>query len=284
MLIRKNLPSTMTSLIQHQGFSKNDIGMISSCFAASYGWSKFAGAIISDRASSRKVFSWGLVLAGMCSLLFPLASSVKLACIVWFFEGITQGLGWPPCVILLKSWYPSSQIGRWWSLLATAGNIVSACIPLLVIFITSISHWTASYYLFGICGLSVGITVLFTIKDSPEDIGLVSFHEKKDKSGSQTDAHSAGESWYSVFFLADLWVVSAVYAILYVMNSTAWNWSQLYFVQEAGLSHAVAAACYSVYQIGAMAGNLTSGYLSDMFVTPVSLGASSSIMQCIRTA
>ena len=270
MLIRKNLPSTTTSLMQHQGFSRNEIGMISSSFAFSYGVSKFLGSIVSDYASSQKVFSIGLILAGLCSLAFPLAHSVTLACTVWFIEGLTQGLGWPPCVILLKSWYPPTHIGRWWSFLASAGNIVSAALPLLVIFISSVSQWSTTYYMFGLIALLIGVMVIFTIKDSPEDIGLVSFHTPKKEDVETGDSSSSMANWYAVFFIFNLWVVSFLYVIIYVLSHCMINWTQLYFVQGVGMSETKAAACYSMFQVGAIVGNLTSGLFSDMFITPVS--------------
>lgn len=276
MLIRLCLPSTITSLMHHRGFNHAQIGMITSSFAASYGVSKFLGSVVSDHASPHRVFSWGLILAGACSLAFPLASSIVLACGVWFLEGIMQGFGWPPCVILLKAWYPTSSIGRWWSLLSSAGNIAAASLPLLVIFITSVSDWSVTYYLLGACAFATGIVVKFTIKDSPEDIGFTSFGASSGKKDSDDNLESGSGaekpqgSWYAVFFIFNLWVVSLVYVILYLTSQSINNWTQLYFVESIRMSQTKAAACYSMYQVGSIVGNLGSGLVSDMFVTPVS--------------
>lgn len=265
ILIRMNFPSSITSLIEHQGFSRSDVGMIASCFAVTYGFSKFLGSVVSDHASPRLVFSRGLVLSGACSLAFPLAHTVTLACVVWFLEGIMQGFGWPPCVILLKAWYPPSQIGRWWSVLASAGNVMSAVLPLLVVFLTSISHWWMSYYMFGTCAIAMGVLVNFTIRNSPEDIGVANFNAMKEQKGEGN-----GGSWYKVFFVVDLWVVGVVYAILYLTSNCCFNWSQLFFIEEAGMSEREAAASCSMYQVGAVVGNISAGFLSDFLITPVS--------------
>lgn len=281
ILIRKNMPSTMPSLMEHQGFTRSDIGMISSCFAVSYGCSKFVGALVSDHVSPQKVFSFGLVMVGLCSLVFPLASNLMLACTVWLTAGIVQGCGWPPCVLLLKAWYPPSHIGRWWSLLSCSGSVVSAFLPLTVVFLTSTLHWSASYYIFGLYSVSMGILVLFTIKDTPKDIGLaLSFgsdstttKNKNENDASHSSAASLSQGkkgWYGVFFIFDLWVVSVVYIILNLVNYCALNWSQLYFVQMADFTETSAAACYSLFQVGAIMGNFIAGYISDLFITPVS--------------
>ena len=272
-LIRYNFLSTINSLILHQGFSRSDVGMISSCFSMSYGVSKFLASVISDHTSSHVLFSRGLILAGTCSLAFPLAHTVALACVVWLLEGVTQGCGWPPCVILLKAWYPPSQIGRWWSILGSAGNLISAILPLVIIFMTSIFHWSMSYYVFGVFAIAVGVLVNFTIKDTPGDIARKgSGAVTKDQAHKKSDGDKEGviRRWYTVFFIPDLLVVSAIYAILYFMHGSCTFWSQLFLVQEAGMSETQAAACFSMYQVGAVIGNIGAGSISDVFVTPVS--------------
>ena len=319
MLVRMTLPSTMSSLMQHQGFSREDVGMIASCFATSYGSSKFIVSVISDHASSRKVFSCGLILSGLCCSVFPMASRVVLlACGVWLLEGLVQGLGWPPCVVLLRSWYPPSQIGRWWSALSSGGSLIAALLPMIVIFITSIFHWSVCYYLFGFLSFSMGVLALFTIKDSPTDIGFGSIHqetlsknssceEKKDrrnmnpnhpkdgktpncfdvtiqtkkfkvKSGvlkcpnekDKSNKSPSKPSWYFVFIIPNLWMISGVYVILLLVSGCVLNWSQLYFVQEVGMAETSAAVCFSMFQVGAIIGSLVSGFISDLLVTPVS--------------
>lgn len=160
----------------------------------------------------------------------------------------------------------------------------------------------------------MGVLVLFTIRDSPTDVGVGSIHQevsykngtRKDLSNSVNSSHQKGSktnfpvetihaeecesiedfetqenpvrkdkstpkhSWYSVFTIPNLWVISGVYAILYLLSNCLLNWSQLYFVQEVGMTETSAAKCYSMFQVGAMMGNLVSGYVSDCLVTPVS--------------
>ena len=308
MLVRRTLPSSTSSLILHQGFSREEVGLIASSFASAYGVSKFLGAIICDHASPGKVFACGLLLSGACSVIFPNAWLVSLACAVWFIQGMVQGLGWPPCVILLKKWYPPSQIGRWWSILSSAGNITGALIPFIVLYLTSLVDWKFSFYLFGAVSLVTGMVVLFSVKDSPSDaIAMVTSEtrgtnylsdrlsnkddkstttskpstiagnaekkispENQDRSKPVENAVQKKGRWYSAFFVPNLWVVSVVYVLLYLVNSSSQNWSQLYFVQEVGMSEASAATCYSMFQVGAIAGNFVSGFISDLFITPVS--------------
>lgn len=267
-LCRKSLASSMPSIIQENGFSKDDIGFIVSSHALAYGVSKFFSAILSDYVSAKGMFSLGLGLSGFCCLLFPLTKSVPLCTAIWFVEGIVQGLGWAPCAKLLRTWYPPSQMGTWWSILSGAGNVAAGVSPIFFTYLSSVGSWRVSYYLVGSATSCLGLLVLITVKNSPNEVGIhTRFDSAKPDSEKKKNSPS---SWYDVFFLKDLWVASAVYAILYLLKNGVADWTQLYFIQHAKKPVTMAATCMSVLQIGGLVGNLVAGYISDLCVTPVS--------------
>ena len=267
MLVRKTLPSSMQSLIQHNIYTKDNIGMITSSFSLAYGLSKFTFSFVSDHVSPRRLFISGLLLTSFCCILFPVCNGVAMACVVWFIAGVVQGCGWAPCVILLKTWYSPSQIGTWWSILSAAGNIASALSPLIILYITTMSDWTVSYYLIGIITFVLGCVMVYTIKDSPEEIGIRSaFIQTKEKAAKSSKKEG---NWYSVFMIFDLWVVALIYASVYLVNYGVLGWMQLFLVEVAKKSDTVAAASVSVYQVGGMVGNITTGYVSDLLLVKV---------------
>ena len=274
---RKSFPSSTPNLISDNGLSKDDLGTISSSFAVAYGFSKFFNSILSDHVSARKMFSVGLVLSGLGCLLFPaaLSRSVPISAILWFMEGVIQGLGWAPCAKLLKVWYPPSQMGTWWSVLSSAGNIAAAISPLLITFLSSAFDWRISFLIIGATTITVGLTVLFTIKDSPSELGVkLTFQKTKAEEDVRVRTHKSTVQsslrWYSVLFYKDLWVAGAGYAVLSGVKNSVADWSLLYFMQVAGKPQAVAAACVGMMQIGGITGLLCTGYISDLVMTQVS--------------
>lgn len=271
---RKSFPSSIPNLIADNGLSKDDVGAISSSFAVAYGFSKFFNSLLSDHVSARKMFSMGLVLSGLGCLLFPVSTySVPLSATLWFMEGVIQGLGWAPCAKLLKVWYPPSQMGTWWSILSSAGNVAAGIAPLIITYISSMFDWRVSFYIVGGLTIILGTCVFFTVKDSPSDIGVeLTFQKQKTESGKSKETlttHSSPLKWYSVLFYRDLWVASVGYAVLYGVKGTIADWSLLYFMQTAGKPQAVAAACVGTMQFGAIVGLLCTGYISDLIMTPV---------------
>ena len=272
-LCRKAFPSSIPNLISDNGLSKDDVGAISSSFAVAYGFSKFFNSLLSDHVSARKMFSVGLVLTGLGCLLFPASTrSVPISATLWFMEGVIQGLGWAPCAKLLKVWYPPSQMGTWWCLLSSSGNIAAGASPLLITYISSTFNWKIGFYIIGAFTMILGLTVVFTIKDSPSDVGveLVFQSTKTDGLVKQQSTEHSNIQWYSVLLYKDLWVASVGYALLSGVKTSVADWSLLYFMQVAGKPQAVAAACMGTMQCGAVVGLLCTGYVSDLVMTRVS--------------
>ena len=272
-LCRKSFPSSTPNLIAEAGLTKDDIGVISSSFAVSYGFSKFFNSLLSDHVSARKMFSVGLVLSGLGCLLFPgSVSSIPISAALWFAEGVIQGLGWAPCAKLLKVWYPPSQMGTWWSILSSAGNVAAGTSPLLFTYLSSVFSWRVGFYIIGTITVTLGLAVVLTIKDSPSELGVELTFENSKSDDSNKHKHETSPPmlrWYSVLLYKDLWVVSVGYAVLYAVKMSIADWSLLYFMQVAGKPQAVAAACIGTMQFGAIVGLLCTGYVSDRIMTQV---------------
>ncbi|KAG9461827.1 hypothetical protein GDO78_015639 [Eleutherodactylus coqui] len=103
---RKTFSFVMPSVMQEITLDKDDLGLITSSQSAAYAISKFISGVLSDQMSARWLFSTGLCLVGAVNVLFSWSSSVTIFAVLWFFNGLAQGLGWPPCGKVLRkvSW------------------------------------------------------------------------------------------------------------------------------------------------------------------------------------
>ena len=98
--------------------------------AITYGISKFASGIHSDRTNARYIMAVGLMLTGVCNILFwacPLL--FFLFALFWGLNGWFQGFGWPPCARFLTHWYSHSERGSWWSTWNVSHNVGGFFIP-----------------------------------------------------------------------------------------------------------------------------------------------------------
>ena len=88
-LVRKNFSLVMPDLVEH-GYSKGELGIISSAISIAYGLSKFLSGSVSDRSNARIFLSLGLVLSALTifslGTIPVLTSSVTIMFILLFIN------------------------------------------------------------------------------------------------------------------------------------------------------------------------------------------------------
>lgn len=229
-MCRRSFTSSIPYLLQDSGFlTTENIGMISSCFATAYGVSKFLSSVLSDHMSATFMLSLCLGFSGLCCILFPLAGGVWLLCALWFVQGITQGLGWPACAKILREWYPRSQLGMWWSILSSSGNVSSALLPVLLAYFHSLAGWQFNFYVIGAAALAMSAVVLMIMKDSPS----LAPREQRLPLPATEPSHQGPVGLIGVLYSVDVWLACALYALLAGVKGATGDWGQLYLMQEA---------------------------------------------------
>ena len=110
---RKSYTFAIPALIRELNLKKNELGVITSGFAAMYGIGKFSGGLLSDSKlmSPRTMFTLGMILTGIINILIGLTGNVWLLTFLWSINGLFQGCGWPPCTKLLREWFSPFEVG-----------------------------------------------------------------------------------------------------------------------------------------------------------------------------
>ncbi len=75
---RNTLSAVTPQMTEGGGFCEQQIGTLSSLFFIAYACGQLINGAIGDRIKAKYMMSIGLVLAGICSALFPLFSGVKM--------------------------------------------------------------------------------------------------------------------------------------------------------------------------------------------------------------
>ena len=107
---RKSYSSLIPALLQSQYLGESELGFISSCFAFSYGLSKFGCGILSDKLQPKELFVFGLIATGICNIFFTFIGGIMYLSSVWFVNGLIQGLAWPQCAKLLTVWFKPDEV------------------------------------------------------------------------------------------------------------------------------------------------------------------------------
>lgn len=267
---RKTFSFVMPSVMQEIKLDKDDLGLITSSQSAAYAISKFISGVLSDQMSARWLFSSGLCLVGLVNVLFSWSSSVTVFAILWFFNGLAQGLGWPPCGKVLRKWFEPSQFGTWWAVLSCSMNLAGSLGPIIATLVAASYSWRSTLSFSGLICVGVSVFCLLLIKNEPSDVGLknIELGPKKGKKGSQ----SADETTLKEFLLSPyLWLLCAGYLVVFGVKTCCTDWGQLFLIQDKGQSALIGSSYMSALEVGGLIGSIAAGLLSDRAVAKVGL-------------
>uniref|UniRef100_G3MLZ2 Major facilitator superfamily (MFS) profile domain-containing protein n=1 Tax=Amblyomma maculatum TaxID=34609 RepID=G3MLZ2_AMBMU len=267
-----------------EGLTKEQAGMIISSQNLAYAISKFLGGVLSDRLSARLLFTFGLVLSGVAAVLFGASSSsVLLFSGLWFLNGLAQGCGWPSCAKILRKWFSPSQFGTWWSILSASANISGGVAPFLSAFLILNYGWRFSLTIAGTVSIAMGAIALFTLINSPTDVGLeaqdvagkdtagkkegakAEGNKGPQKSATASDDRSGATVW-DLLASPFLWLVSFSYLVVFCAKTSAVDWGQLYVMEDLSHSQYAGSALTSSIESGGFFGGILAGYLTDWFL------------------
>lgn len=273
-LSRKSFTFAMPAMMDSLGFTKSDLGIISSVLYITYGLSKFVSGIMSDRSNPRYFMGMGLIITGVLNILFGMASSLLFFAVIWGLNGWFQGWGWPPCARLLTHWYSQKERGTWWGLCSTSHNVGGAIIPLLVAYLISVSDWRTSMMVPGLICIVGGLIVISRLRDTPESLGLPPIEKYKsmgkvDENISEVRAPEAELTRRQLvmdYVLKNryIWILAFAYFFVYVVRTAVNDWGQLYLYEHKGFTIMEAGSCIFSFEIGGLFGCLIAGTISDV--------------------
>lgn len=269
---RKGVSFTIPKLLE-EGLGNEQVGLILSSQNLSYAISKFLGGIISDKLSSRVLFSSGLLISGLAAALFPLMDSVPLFTLVWFLNGLAQGVGWPAIAKLLKNWFEPSELGTWWSMASASANLSGCVAPFLASYLILNYGWRFSLtFVGGVTIFAAVISYIFIVdappsKSKSEKVSVSPSKNKKPVAASKIATKKLPGSPLKLLLGSKfIWVISICYLIVSNIKTSVTDWSQMYLMLDCHQSSLVANSFVSSVEFGGFFGGIAAGYLSDLYM------------------
>jgi len=267
---------------EEMGLSIVQLGTISSFFPLAYMNSKFISGVLSDLGSPVLIFSVGMTITGLLNVLFAAGHSVPWFTAVWVLNGLFQGCGATPCNKMLVSWFPAKSRGKWWSGWNASHNLGGALIPLLAGGLAASYGWRAGMIAPGCIAVVMGVLCYFTMRDSPEKLGLPSAEDYA-ATGASADASVStsvsspgkkgaedGELEKPVMRLLlenrFLWCMAVMHFFIYFIRQGVLNWAHFYIMDSFGVPAHEATARVSGFELGGLIGCIVSGQVSDWLI------------------
>lgn len=268
---RKSFTFAMPGLIDNLGFDKSQLGILGSILYITYGFSKFASGILSDRSNPRYFMAVGLMITGVFNIFFGLSSSLLLFGIFWGLNGWFQGFGAPPCTRFLTQWYSQAERGSWWSTWSVSHNVGAALIPWIAGFCLQFLGWRYAMFIPGVICILGGFFLINRLRDTPQSLGLPSIEKfRNDYTGVIKNADGSEEvlttkelMWEYVISNKYIWLLAASYFFVYVVRTGVNDWTALYLLESKDYSKWGATGIVSMFEVGGFFGTLFAGWSSD---------------------
>lgn len=275
---RKSFTFVMPEMVNDLGLSYSQLGILSTILYITYGISKFASGVLSDRSNPRYFMALGLIITGIMNMFFGMSTSLFWLAVFWGLNGVFQGWGWPPITKQLTYWFSKKERGTWWSVCSTSHNVGGGLIPILVAYaliynFSDMSGWRYAMLVPGFTCILVGLFLLNRLRDVPQSLGLppIELYRGEKEETRQYEKESAETSLTAKQILFDrvlnnkfVWVMAVSYFFVYVVRTAVNDWTIPYLV-ELGFDRVLASASVMWFEIGGFIGMLVAGWCSDMF-------------------
>lgn len=106
---RLNYAACLVEIVNTEGWSKGQAGLIATGFFATYGLGQIVNGYIGDKLSPKIMVGAGLGLSGLVNLIFPFMHNVPMSILLWCVNGFVQSMIWSPLVRLLSEWLPAEK-------------------------------------------------------------------------------------------------------------------------------------------------------------------------------
>jgi OPA family sugar phosphate sensor protein UhpC-like MFS transporter len=268
---RKSFTFAIPGMILDLGLDKAQIGLLGSILYISYGVSKFASGILSDRSNPRYFMAFGLFMTGVCNIFFGMSSSLLMFALFWGLNGWFQGFGWPPCARLLTHWYSHSERGSWWSTWNVSHNVGAFMIPWIAGFAIQYLGWRYAMYIPGVVCIAGSFFLINRLRDTPQSLGLPPIEQFRDdyvgstlKKGEEEKELSTREILVDhVLKNKYIWLLAIAYFFVYVVRTGVNDWTGLFLIENKGYSRLTANGVVSLFEVGGFFGSLAAGWFSD---------------------
>lgn len=275
---RTNISIAGTTMRDDLGLDAVKMGLVFSAFSWTYGWLQIPGGALVDVFRTRKfyaviMFFWSCttVLTGFANSLFALIG-LRLSL------GVFQAPSYPAHNKMVTRWFPTDERATAIATYTSAQFLVLALMPPIFVFLMNTVSWRGLFIITGAVSI-VGAFIMYAIYRDPKDHPSVSQEELDyieaggglihDGVTDDPEAEKTKFNWADfaeAFKHKKLWGVYIGQFCLGSLFVFFLTWFPSYLKDTRGLTLESMGYWTMIPPLGAFAGVLLSGYISDLLV------------------
>lgn len=266
-IVRSNFTVASQYLTRYRDFTTNDIGLVLSALAISYGCAKFFMGLLADRLNPRYFVGVGLIISALFNLCFGFTANKWVMMALMIGVGVTQGIGAPCCQKMLAAWFDSQHLGlatSTWNISHNVGPGTTSLIVAATVAVFGASNLNSIFLIPSLVSIIMAIIVMCLGVEEPQVEGLPPVNKSKKKNIH----HSSGWVAFRDNILHNklVWIICIMNAFAYIIRYGIENWIPVYLSQARGFSSVLTNTGYSVFEYTAIPGTILLGYISDKYL------------------
>ena len=272
---RLNLQYTMPAMMEEEGWTELDLGILSSVLFWTYGIGHLFNGRLGEIFGVNRFIVAGMFLSAAANLLIGFQSSLIVIAVLWGFNGYFQSMLWSPGIALLSRWWLGEKRGfatGFANAFSGFGQVFAALTVSLAFIIMPNSGWKAGFIVPVVIMVIFAIIYIFLAKDSPKKIGLKEYVDPDAKRHEQ-DLElqkliaERGKLFPYIYLFKkwrfDLWLL--IIAGSSIARYGLLTWIPTYYVQEFNYDIEKGALGTVLLPLGMAFGTLIIPWISDKF-------------------
>lgn len=269
---RVNYAVAQPGLAAEFGWSKTDMGFISSAYLAFYAIGQFVNGQLGDQFGARKMIFFGLMASVACNMAFGMSSSIPAMVLLWTINGYMQSSGWPVVVRTVSNWFPLKGRGVIMGFMSTSYQIGNALAWILTGAVVDHMGWRSAFWVPAAVALCWALIFRRVMRDHPQELGLA-VPENNNAAASASKGNKTGAEetlpWTQVLRLTVsnkiLWTLAATYFCLKLVRYGFLTWAITYFVEVHQAPVGKSAFSVAIMPLAGSLGAIAGGYISDKY-------------------
>jgi sugar phosphate permease len=266
-LVRQNLSMAMPGMGEEFGYSKYDLGWITSVFSISYGVGKLVNGYFSDRSDARYFMAIGLFLSAIISLLMGFGSGLFFLILFWGLNGCFQSMGWPACARVITHWFSPTELGSKWAICATSHQLGSMAILGLGGVLIEYFGWRSAFIVPAFVSMGFAFFLFNRLRDTPKAVGLPPVEEYRGDVAHVADHYderiTLKEVLTTVIANKLVWYMAIANMCLYIPRMGLFFWAPFFLKEYKGVTLVIAGMQLVSFEIASVAGGIAAGWVSD---------------------
>ncbi|MCQ4636870.1 MFS transporter [Anaerovorax odorimutans] len=272
---RLNLQFAMPAMMAEEGWTKLDLGILSSVLFWTYGIGHLFNGRLGEIFGVNRFIVAGVFLSAISNVLIGFQSSIIIIAILWGINGYAQAMLWSPGMALLSKWWPGDKRGfatGFANAFSGFGQVLAALTVSLSFIIAPGMGWKAAFVFPVALMVVMAVIYKFIVKDSPSKIGLKEYVDKNE-ARNQKDAElmqlvQQKGKLYPYVHLFKMWRFDCWLLIIAGASIARYgllNWVPTYYVEEFGVDIEDGALGTVLLPLGMAFGTFVIPWISDKF-------------------